>query len=523
MIKQNISTVRDPDGEWPIDPNLPELQGMFKALLADRSIYNDRWEDYAGWTLPYVYQTDEYDTTTELQNDYQSVGAQAVNHLTNKITSTLFHPGRSFFKIDLRNEQYQELLEAGVDKTEADTVMAAVEKQSLKQMEIVSLRTAVLTAMKSLIITGNSLLYMPTDGSKMQVFNLRDYVVKRDMSGNMHTLIMRDNHDVKTLPQDIMQQALDDGLGMDDEVELYTGVILGKSGKYLVRQEVNASFIVQRNQGVYSKEKLPWIPLSWNLARGHDYGTGLVEDYSGDFHVLSVLSETIMNMSAIASDIKGLVNPMGTTDIDALNDSVSGTWCYGREEDVSYLSLDKLADLAFLNEQVDKYSRRIGSAFLLNSAVTRNAERVTAEEIRQQAAELEESLGGVYSRLAEELQQPLAARLLDTMDSKLKGLDLVILTGVESLSRTSDLEQMLLFFQDSALLAQLPDQVLARLKVGNVLASFGNARQVEYGEWIKSEEEFQKEQAERAAKEAAQEQMNARGKAQGEAQVQQPQ
>jgi len=56
---------------------------MFKALLADRSIYNDRWEDYAGWTLPYVYQTDEYDTTTELQNDYQSVGAQAVNHLTN--------------------------------------------------------------------------------------------------------------------------------------------------------------------------------------------------------------------------------------------------------------------------------------------------------------------------------------------------------------------------------------------------------------------------------------------------------
>lgn len=52
-------------------------------------------------------------------------------------------------------------------------------------------------------------------------------------------------------------------------------------------------------------------------------------------------------------------------------------------------------------------------AFLLNSAVQRQGERVTAEEIRYVAGELEDTLGGVYSILAQELQLPLAKRLLN--------------------------------------------------------------------------------------------------------------
>ena len=65
-------------------------------------------------------------------------------------------------------------------------------------------------------------------------------------------------------------------------------------------------------------------------------------------------------------------------------------------------------------------TRRLGAAFLLNTAVTRDAERVTAQEIRMQAQELESSLGGVYSRLANELQLPLAKRLLQEIDEVFK-------------------------------------------------------------------------------------------------------
>lgn len=48
---------------------------------------------------------------------------------------------------------------------------------------------------------------------------------------------------------------------------------------------------------------------------------------------------------------------------------------------------------------------------LLNSAVQRNGERVTAEEIRYVAGELEDTLGGVYSLLSQELQLSLIRRV----------------------------------------------------------------------------------------------------------------
>ncbi|WP_416142518.1 portal protein [Escherichia coli] len=47
-----------------------------------------------------------------------------------------------------------------------------------------------------------------------------------------------------------------------------------------------------------------------------------------------------------------------------------------------------------------------------NSAVQRTGERVTAEEIRYVASELEDTLGGVYSILSQELQLPLVRVLL---------------------------------------------------------------------------------------------------------------
>jgi hypothetical protein len=77
----------------------------------------------------------------------------------------------------------------------------------------------------------------------------------------------------------------------------------------------------------------------------------------------------------------------------------------------------------------------------MNSAVTRDAERVTTEEIRQQALELETSLGGVYSRLAGTLQLAVARWLLREVkiDVKNTRLKVRIVTGLDALSRNGDL------------------------------------------------------------------------------------
>ena len=465
------------------------LKDEFNKMYGERSHIEHRWYNYSGWTLPYLYMRDQTENTVEMQHDYQAVGAQSTNHLANKIVTVLFQPGKPFFKLELNEDQKDELRGLGVTDTQVDELLSMAEVMGMKDMAKSRIRTALLSAVKGLIVLGNALLYYPDedDDNFAQNYSLKDYVIQRDMSGRMFKLIMRDNHVVNTLPETVRELVMRDPANkpdLNDVVSIYTGVQLGADGRYHVWQEIEAMFRIPNKTGVYTKDDLPWIPLTWNLARGFNYGTGLVEEYAGDFHTLSSLSEALVNLSSIVSDIKILVNPMGQTDIGDLNDSPSGTYVYGNEDDISYLQLEKFQDMNFLHQQMETYSRRIGAGFLFNSAVTRDAERVTAEEIRMQANELEGSLGGIYSHLAEEAQLPIAKKVTKNLGEAFKGVTPTILTGMESLSRTSELEQIMLFFGDLAMLSDLPERAQEHMDYNNVISVLGAARRVEYKKFL---------------------------------------
>ena len=105
----------------------------------------------------------------------------------------------------------------------------------------------------------------------------------------------------------------------------------------------------------------------------------------------------------------------------------------------------------------------------LYSGNTRDAERVTAEEIRQTAAEAEQMLGGVYSLLAEQLQMPLAylvtAEVSDTIMAGLVTREYKpqILTGIPALVQQVLIQNLLEFSQTAAVVVpaiiQLDDRV----------------------------------------------------------------
>jgi hypothetical protein len=163
-----------------------------------------------------------------------------------------------------------------------------------------------------------------------------------------------------------------------------------------------------------------------------------------------------------------------------------------------------MSDFQFVEKIMDTYGRRIGAAFLLNTQVTRDAERVTAAEIQLQANELESSLGGVYSRLAEEMQQPLARQLLATVDSELKDIEPVILTGIESLSRNSEHEQMMLFLNDLTIFNTIPEAMLARIKVGDMAKILATNRGIEHDKFMMTDKEVKQEQEDNIAAQADQ-------------------
>lgn len=126
---------------------------------------------------------------------------------------------------------------------------------------------------------------------------------------------------------------------------------------------------------------------------GESYGRSFVEEYLGDLQNLDAQSEAIRNYSAITSHIIYLVNPMGVTQVRRVAKAKSGEFVPGRSEDIEALQTNKLNDMSVTKSYIDGLEQRLNFIFLLNSAVQRNAERVTAEEIRYVAGELEDTLG----------------------------------------------------------------------------------------------------------------------------------
>lgn len=489
------------------------LKLEFEKLNAEKSHLTNNWEDYAAWTLPYIYRNANSNTTEILDYDFNALGAQAVNNLANKIVQVLFPHGKPFFRLTLTETQKAQLGELNLDLTQIDEILSTAEKAATLEMSKSNIITAVLEAIKTLIITGNSLIYIPDDKDEqkvqnaVQVFALNDYVIQRDMGGRHFKIITRDAHTVATLPEDIRQEVLaskSNNLDITEKVTIYTGIEKQADGRFRVWQEIDDLLKTQRQEGLYTAAELPWIPLTWNLSRGYNYGTGLVEEYSGAFASYSNLAEAVSNISAIMADIKGLVDPMGSTDVETLNDSPAGTWVHGNIDDLSFLQLEKQADLNFLNTQMAVHEKVIGSGFLLNSAVTRSAERVTAEEIRLQAQELQGAFGGVYGKLAETLQLPLAKREVAKLGDDFKDIEPLIITGRESLSRQTERDTFMLFFTDLAALAELPDRVTEILDFPVVVSKLGAMWRVEYKDMILDEETVQANRQARQAEEAQQ-------------------
>lgn len=501
--------------------NEMRLKGEFESD-GIRTTLIDRCERYAGWTLPSIFPDEDIIEDDEMQNDFQSVGAQAVTNLANKVMMALFQPSRPFFRAQLSTQQRIELEDTGLTSADVDKALSKLERDSMKLLNKMNARVVMNDTVEQLIVTGNSLMYMPEDvEEKMLTYSIKDYLIKRSLRGEMVKIIIKECKVVSGLPDNIKTLARQANYRDTDEVAIYTGIELVGKDRYFVWQELEDLWYCHEQEGWYNKSDLPWIPLTWRLTRGKDYGTGLVENYAGDFSSLSSTAEAILDYTTIVTDIKTLVNPAGQTDVKEIAQAKSGAYVYGKEEDLFVHTANTGQAADFLNARFDNISRRIASAFLLTSQVTRDAERVTAEEIRQQAHELESSLGGVYSRLASELQLPLATRLMAKVDETFSKIEPVIVTGFESLSRNSDLDNMRAFMNDLAIFTNVPDDMKFRMNLGEVMKVLGAGHGIDYDKFMKDEDQVKSETQERIALQAQASGMEAKAVEQGKGQGQQ--
>jgi hypothetical protein len=456
---------------------------------------------YALYTLPKLCTPSGYkQNSDELSHDFQAVGAQAVNHLANKIMLALFAPSRPFFRADPDKSIKDQLASLDMSEQDLEKVLADGEKQSVAELDRMALRPKLYEAVKQLIVLGNTLLCLEDDTAR--VIGIKKYVVRRSMSGQVLELMIADRVMFDELEPEVQQHILSHTRVPEDrEVTLYKWIKRDASGDYHLTQWVDTWRLPKKFDGKWPYDKMPYRVLTWDLSDDAHYGTGLVEDYKGDFAGLSALSQAQIKGAILSSEFRWLVNPAGMTKVEDMMASENGACLPGQKDDISLVESGKSGDLQITMNMSAEYVTRIGRGFLLGSAVTRDAERVTAEEIRLNANELETSLGGAYSRLAVDFQVPMAYWLLAKVGMNIRGKGITprIVTGLEALSRNGDLDELKLWLTDVAQVSQIA-QAIPELKRTAILQGLAIPRRIDVSGYLETQEETAaRQQAEQEA------------------------
>ena len=467
---------------------------QYSTMTTSRESFLKRAREASKLTIPTLIPESGHTYTSDYPTPYQSIGARGVNNLASKMLMALLPPNSPFFILIIDDFDLANLI--GEDKRgPVEEGLAKIERAALHEIEAEAMRVPIYEALKHLIVGGNALLHLPNKGV-MRVFHLDSYTVKRDVQGNIIKIIVKETLSAKTLPVELQKYVDTSAEDTYRTYDLFT-CIKREEKKYEIFQEIQGNRI-EESSGQYPLDQLPWIPLRFNRIDNEDYGRGFVEEYIGDLKSVEGLSQAIVEGSAAAAKVLFLVKPNGTTKLRTLAESPNGAIVAGDANDVSTLQLNKSTDFRVANEMLQYLTNRLQFAFLMNSSVERQAERVTAEEIRYKAQELEMALGGVYSVLSQELQVPLVKLLLARLTKQGKmpkfpknTVKPEIVTGVEALGRGQDLNKLATFLQ---YLQPLGQQIIAQeMNIGDYIDRLGASLGIDTSGLIKTSEEKQME------------------------------
>lgn len=430
---------------------MKSAKALYEELAEDRRPFLDRARDAASLTIPSLVPREGHTKESRIVTPWQSIGSRGVNNLASKLLLTLLPPNTPFFRLTLDPFLVDLANEVENSEGEIQASLGKIERAVSADIETTPLRPQFHEACKHLVVAGNVCMFFPPKEGPVRNYLLSNYVAERDPEDNITTVVTLEELAWDALPE-AAKAALGDGEGEAHDktknVEIHTATVMVRKGRWKTWQEANGKHI-EGSDGIYTEDTFPYLPLRWSHISGESYGRGHVEELLGDLKSLEGLTQAIVEGAAAAARLLILVSPHGATKIKDIAGAPNGAVRPGNVDDVHTVQAEKSADLATAAQVAAEIKKQLQFAFLLNSSVQRNAERVTAEEIRFMAQELEDTLGGVYSLLGTEFQLPLVklvmARL--TRQKRLPPLNKkvakpTIIAGLDALGRGHDLQRL---------------------------------------------------------------------------------
>jgi len=481
------------------------ISDVWSEMELEKGDLVERSRAYARWTIPAVLPADNTEKE-EQQKSSVMIGARLVNHLSNRLIDVLFPISRPFFTVALTPEALLEIKKehgedniAKVQDFVRDST-SSLEKVAMRKLRLTEYRPTAIMAAKNLIISGNALLRRMPSGKRI-LYGIDRFGIRRDLEGNEFEVILHDKKKLSTFDSSLQilikenQRREAKVTGDEDDVILLTRYIKLEDGRWEISQEADGTPL--GNNKVLSADDYDLLPLTWSLASGEHYGRGLVEDHAATFHELDVMTAAATDLMAIICDIKFLVKTGSSLamQIGELNRAPRGQYFPGNEGDISVPEVAKRGELEVIMAAINKWENDLSQAFLLSSV--RDAERVTAEEIRLIASELESSYGGLYSQLAMSWQQKEADYAIaqidfdKELDSNIEIFEVLVTTGLESLSREGQLDNLRLALADLQMLQNIPDEIRAAINPMRFSSYIFTNRSVDWKQLLNTPEEME--------------------------------
>lgn len=492
--------------------DVPHAATRYAKLVQDRQPFLDRARDCALVTIPSLMPPQGFGASQKLSTPYQALGARGVRNLASKLLLTLFPKTVPFFNYEMDDLTLESL---GGKRSEVEMLLSRRERAVVSELDRCVFHPAAFNVLLQLLVAGSALLYMPKKEGRARAFKLDQFVTRRDNAGNLLEIVVEEAIDYASLPDKVAAELAKDpkyqgdanNLDLSDRpLTLYTHIFWDTgTNRWIVYQEAEG-IRFEDGQGSYKDEDLEWRVVHLQLLPGESYGRGFVEEYLGDLDSLEALSEALVEGTAASAKVVFFVNPAGSTSLRVVAESKTGDVRSGNAEDITVMQVQKQADLQVAKAQAEEIATRLSYAFMMHSAIQRSGERVTAEEIRYMASELDMALGGAYTLLAADFQLPLVPILERRMEARI-GKDKVaplppdmarpvVVTGLQAIGRGQDQANLRAFLTD-VIQVLTPQVALKYLNPRDFMMRAAASYDIDTNGLIPSEEEIaQREQQE---------------------------
>lgn len=435
----------------------------YQKGLAVRKNYEDRGKLIAKLTLPYVIR-DENDTGVTAMTDStsQSYCGRLINTLKAKMGMALLPPATSSFRY-VPNPEELAALTKGIDNNIArvhqvlSTNVAVVNAE----IELQQIRTTLFDIILQQLVVGSVVVEKVKTGRKgMKLHPLQSFVASLDQQGRAYKICIVEK--IITLPEGVIVSKV------QDEYELYTMVTKDSDlDMWYMTQEIDGA-VVGEEITYKNDDDLPFRYLGWTWMVGDAYHRPYAEDYYQDMQQLDKLAKLLTDGAIVQAKMLLFVNERGgRTRKDEVANSANGDVIDGDAADVTAFKAEKNFDFQVPAEREAMIKRQLAQAFLMSESVTRDAERVTAEEIDFMARELEaSSLAGIYSKMALEFSKWNVHQIMLELKIKFESIEVRILTGLDALGRSQEAQKLDRLLQRAGTMGMLnwfkPNEALNR-------------------------------------------------------------